>query len=362
MITVLALSALPVTSQTISNPLLYSGHYYGATLDCMTWLQADTFATRQYFVNPATNFLLQGHLVTITTPEEQNFVHYTFVGGEWTHAWLGAYRTSDGPAKNWAWVTGEPWSYEHWFIGEPANLEETAGSIMNYTGGTWHDYPDNYQSECGLRYTVVEFEPPIYHINNIDVPGCHKKHVRLEIKGSLPIKLELADRLGNQIDGKKIKNRPLISVYRSSDSALIQADTLTYHGKHWKVTLKLRDKKHYSGDYHLVVVSGNADEYSILPDSGFTLDMPGGHGKKNEHFEKSGGLRKEASLGTPERTVAGDQNHSIKIFTASGRLVWSIQGSGPANFLSVKTGLLPGIYFAAVREPGNISTRRLVIR
>ena len=72
------------------------------------------------------------HLVTITTPEENEFV-YNLVSDDryWVQdtrgpenylgPWLGGYQPdgSREPDGGWTWVTGEPFSYKNWASGEP---------------------------------------------------------------------------------------------------------------------------------------------------------------------------------------------------------------------------------------------------
>ncbi|MBN1576930.1 MAG: hypothetical protein JW913_10275 [Chitinispirillaceae bacterium] len=60
------------------------------------------------------------YLATITSAEEQKALICGLRGirGEY---WLGGCQANRGagPADNWAWVTGEEWSYNHWAPGEP---------------------------------------------------------------------------------------------------------------------------------------------------------------------------------------------------------------------------------------------------
>ncbi len=73
--------------------------------DSFTWEQAE-----QYCEN------MGGHLVTITSPQEQAFIEQ--LNSDHRRLWIGAHRP-DG--TYFAWVTGEPWSYTNWDEGEPSN-------------------------------------------------------------------------------------------------------------------------------------------------------------------------------------------------------------------------------------------------
>ena len=57
-----------------------------------------------------------GHLVTITSPEEQKLIES--LNTQNSKLWIGGYKNSAG---QWCWVTGEPWEYQNWGDGEPNN-------------------------------------------------------------------------------------------------------------------------------------------------------------------------------------------------------------------------------------------------
>jgi hypothetical protein len=58
-----------------------------------------------------------GHLASVTSAEENRFICQSFAT---THVcWLGA--TDELEEGKWRWVTGEPFSYQKWFTGEPNN-------------------------------------------------------------------------------------------------------------------------------------------------------------------------------------------------------------------------------------------------
>jgi len=82
-------------AQVHSDPVLFNGHYYAVNKDCMTWLEADDYTQSLSFRDPQTGYSLSGHLITITSQQENDFVYHTFVGSQWSHAWLGAYLASD---------------------------------------------------------------------------------------------------------------------------------------------------------------------------------------------------------------------------------------------------------------------------
>ncbi|MDC7217855.1 MAG: lectin-like protein [Spirochaetales bacterium] len=86
-----------------------------------------------------------GHLVTITSEAENNFLKSTVFQGLDKAYRLGAYQTGDenrqDPTSNWHWVTGEEWDYTDWYSAEPNNsrIDEfhlSADQRFNYQ---WND-------------------------------------------------------------------------------------------------------------------------------------------------------------------------------------------------------------------------------
>ena len=81
-----------------------------------------------------------GHLVTITSAEEQAFVeNYMTAVNHSERAWIGAY--SDG--INYHWVTDEAFEYANWYAGMPdCYLGQEFFGHINFSGtfGQWNDY------------------------------------------------------------------------------------------------------------------------------------------------------------------------------------------------------------------------------
>ena len=73
-----------------------------------------------------------GHLVTIGSQEENDFVHGLMGTG-----WIGA--SDKDEEGTFAWVTGEPFGYTNWNSGEPNNAggNENAGKMLE--DGQWND-------------------------------------------------------------------------------------------------------------------------------------------------------------------------------------------------------------------------------
>lgn len=99
---------------------------------------------------------LGGHLATITSSSEQNFITAFAAGrpelwqNEYGGPWIGGYQDRSSasfsePAGGWRWVTSEPWQYTNWDPGEPNNqngVPEDYLHIVRLSTGAWGDFPD----------------------------------------------------------------------------------------------------------------------------------------------------------------------------------------------------------------------------
>jgi hypothetical protein len=137
-----------------------NGHWYQAVrlTTQISWAAARSAAERALWQG------LKGHLATITSAEEDQFITSAVLGpgGEdvW---WLGGYQDKSAPdyqepGGGWRWVTGEPWGYTRWHAatGEPNNLngEDVLDRAQGW-GGDWNDESSAYP----LANYLVEYEP-----------------------------------------------------------------------------------------------------------------------------------------------------------------------------------------------------------
>jgi hypothetical protein len=116
---------------------------------------------------------LRGHMVTVTSPEEQDFLEqYTEQNGTSMHYWLGA--TDASEEGNWKWVTGEPMTYKNWDNKQPneadyvdpengqdyMHMQCNPGKKDEGAYGTWNDICDS-----GVTYTKKKDYriPPSYN-------------------------------------------------------------------------------------------------------------------------------------------------------------------------------------------------------
>lgn len=77
-----------------------------------------------------------GHLVVITSPQEQRRIERLLGNGITNEYWIGGVDLSD---NEWVWVTGEPMEYTYWRNGQPDNYNGVEDYQSIYKDGTWND-------------------------------------------------------------------------------------------------------------------------------------------------------------------------------------------------------------------------------
>lgn len=109
----------------------FNGHAYEFIDNTISWTEA-----RKYCDS------VGGHLVTITSPEEQDFIENTFSGKQF---WIGAYCTGayGGDKYDWRWVTSEQWYYENFADGEPSNSGGEEWFGCTWKNMKWNDIREN---------------------------------------------------------------------------------------------------------------------------------------------------------------------------------------------------------------------------
>jgi parallel beta-helix repeat protein len=152
-----------------------NGHAYQAVAvpELIPWTSADRIAT-----------LAGGYLATITSQAENDFVYalstdlfVQAIGNEYG-PWLGGYQLpgASEPAGGWVWVTGEPFEFTAWAVGEPS---QTAGPLnedrIHYLGHggpapVWNDQTNS--SDFGPMAYVVEYDPVTFEAEDAAaIPG-----------------------------------------------------------------------------------------------------------------------------------------------------------------------------------------------
>jgi flagellin len=132
---------------------------YAVVSGSFTWFQAKADAEAR-----------GGHLVTITSAEEWSRVLIKAPDTDYRNLWIGAYQQdlSNEPAGNWEWVTGEPWVYSNWGIGEPNNAgNENHGHKIAGTD-KWNDFNNANPSVQGYI-----LERPVVHLRDLPWSDLH---------------------------------------------------------------------------------------------------------------------------------------------------------------------------------------------
>ena len=128
---------------------VFNEHYYKMYNANMTWDQAKAACEEQ-----------GGHLVTITSAEEQQFIEA--LNNDNQSVWIGCERTEE--AETWKWITDEAFSFSNWSDGEPNNYNgnETKGAIRP---DKWNDFNEDSSGEvngflCEWDTNIYEEEQP----------------------------------------------------------------------------------------------------------------------------------------------------------------------------------------------------------
>ncbi|MBR0248167.1 MAG: putative Ig domain-containing protein, partial [Synergistaceae bacterium] len=113
-----------------------NGHRYRIYPDGMTWSEAKAYCES-----------LGGHLVTISSQEEEDVVEKLVLAGSKNSYWLGGQKDENG---NWSWIDGTAWDYTHWDAVEPnydwedkLMMYRLSNPVTNSVPGTWNNLQDN---------------------------------------------------------------------------------------------------------------------------------------------------------------------------------------------------------------------------
>jgi len=149
---VLVIGLLPATVEAGSpggEPVLNpdNGHYYEWYNDGAGYgfLGAQALAESRQFNG------VPGHLVTVTSAAEENFLAANFPLGT-VRYWVGG--TDEGSEGDWYWITGEPWGYENWGPGEPnGDATENCIEYQPVNVVQWNDLT----CQAGIPDLLIEY-------------------------------------------------------------------------------------------------------------------------------------------------------------------------------------------------------------
>ena len=143
----LVLFSLALGSTANAQPIFFdgTGNYYQLVTDGATWEDAQALASAQTFNG------VQGHLATLTSQEENDFLFDAFDG---LSGWIGLSQApgSVEPDQGFQWVTNEIFSFSAFGGIEPNNVGGNEDFVEFFNGG-WNDL-----GPTATRRYYVEFQ------------------------------------------------------------------------------------------------------------------------------------------------------------------------------------------------------------
>ena len=139
-------------------PIQWSGnsHLYEVVASSGSWAMADAGARSR-----------GGYLATITSAAENEFVFGLIARPEFWDVptgtygpWIGGLQLpgSAEPVGGWQWVSGEPWTYSNWYMGEANNLDGIEDHLhFSQHQAVWNDLPWYVTTPAAY---VVEYDLP----------------------------------------------------------------------------------------------------------------------------------------------------------------------------------------------------------
>jgi hypothetical protein len=280
----------------------FGGHGYYKSTNTYLWPVARDIA--RLIGGPGFN----GHLATLTSAEENNFV-YNQIKGSGYSPWIGLFNT--GRQGRFRWVHGGSLRYSNWAPGEPNNYGGNAQHVaepyvqMSGANGTWNDQRSDY-----LPF-IAEFEKPLIRYRQISgiKNGSDQK------AGVYPV------------------------CYTRTNLITDETDSCCFN-----VTVTCTDA------VLTTAISGAVVEKKSAGDPiNQGLSITASPNPSSNSFRLS---------------IAGNPNErtSLQVSDVSGRIVESRNGITPNQPLVIGTNYRPGIYFAQVIQGSKKMTVRLIKR
>ncbi len=140
----------------------FNGHIYAVFNEAYSWKEAKALCES-----------MGGHLATITSKEENDFVKTLL---DKNFYYIGA--TDEQTEGTWKWVTGEEFSYTNWETGQPDNAGGSENFLMMYSDGIWNDLPLKYSytgfvleiDDMGTPVNTVTENGSVYEMYDVTVP------------------------------------------------------------------------------------------------------------------------------------------------------------------------------------------------
>ena len=132
-----------------------TGHAYEAVPVTLNWYDAEREALARMHEG------VTGHLATVTSAEENEFIRTALPQAVLGSYWLGAYRAiRGGTARDgWYWVTGEPFEYTSWLSGGPNDYfgEDGLQYWAHPDSALWNDIDRTSGFEPWVKGFLVEY-------------------------------------------------------------------------------------------------------------------------------------------------------------------------------------------------------------
>lgn len=151
-----------------------NGHYYELVGNYLDPDQRWSWQDSKVMAENLTHLGMQGHLATIASREEDDFLVNTFILANPLPTWIGltddelyggqeSFGQSNPQVDGWVWVTGEPITFTDWVTGAPDgsfNREEDYALIgsQHLDHHKWNDEQGNTGAHAQF---FVEYEPAI---------------------------------------------------------------------------------------------------------------------------------------------------------------------------------------------------------
>lgn len=146
-----------------------NGHAYELVGDYRDPAQRWSWQDSKLMAEGMTYLGMQGHLVTITSAGEDQFLIDTFHNASPLPTWIGltdneafggheSFGQGNPLVDGWVWVTGEAVTYTDWFPGSPENTNDEDYALMGSQHGDHHHWNDAQSGSGGHAQFFVEYE------------------------------------------------------------------------------------------------------------------------------------------------------------------------------------------------------------
>jgi len=141
-LSVMPLSMFSVSAATNvvpSGAKQFNGHTYYVFKSKVSWSKAKAYCESK-----------GGHLATITSAKENNFIYNLMQKLKVDDVYIGGTKDSNG---SWKWITGEKFKYTNWDYGEPSSYSDR-NRLEMYKGNEWGAWTDKWD---GTMYSNLGY-------------------------------------------------------------------------------------------------------------------------------------------------------------------------------------------------------------